>query len=188
MDRFTDTLIITILITGIVPLIAYIIDTIEGAITRLLCKVIGFKAAIFVMNNLTFTGTIHHELSHALVAFLTGAKVRKVELFKPDKEANTLGKVVFTPRGPLVLKSIQIGLTSVAPIIFVGTTSTLLIQLLNNYKATMVGWQTGIILYVITSILIHMRMSKQDIKNYIKVTPVLDIIIFIIIYIVKFCI
>lgn len=57
---------------------------------------------------LTYIGVIHHELSHAFLAILTGAKVLKISLAKKGTVHNgQLGSVTFAPRGPKVIRNIQ---------------------------------------------------------------------------------
>lgn len=77
--------------------------------------VFGPKIAQFIDSRLTFIGVIHHELSHILLALLSGAKIADFELFKPN--GRTLGEVKIIPRGPIFLKAIQKSLSGMAPII-----------------------------------------------------------------------
>ena len=59
-----------------------------------------YRAAGFYRHRWTLltamVGTPVHELSHALVASLFGMKVRKMRLYEPDPESNTLGYVHYS--------------------------------------------------------------------------------------------
>jgi len=135
-----------------------------------------------IANRLTFVGTMHHELSHAIVLFLTGAKILKINFFYP--QGAILGKVTFQPRGNKILQSIQLTLGSVAPVITGITSFYILI-----YKALSFcteAWQTGVIYYLIISILMHTTMSKQDIKNALRGLPICSLIIFLIFFAINF--
>ena len=91
------------------------IHFIQFLINLLFSKMIGPDATYIFLNKITFIGVIHHELSHALLAFITGAKIVQVKLFKYDEEDGSLGQVVFYPRGPLLLRCIQDLFSSIAP-------------------------------------------------------------------------
>ena len=70
-----------------------------------------------LINYITFVGVMHHELSHALLAFLSGAKVTEIKLFRIHHNDGALGYVAYAPRGNFILQSIQKVVTSIAPII-----------------------------------------------------------------------
>ena len=97
LERLIHAAISTAIIIVAVPLVGMLIEFITMEITRGLAKHMGVSTALFIMNGLTFVGTIHHELSHALYALITGAKVTNVEVFKPKDDR--LGCVEFIPRG-----------------------------------------------------------------------------------------
>ena len=61
----------------IIPLIGMIINFI---VTIILSRIIRGKLYLFVANTLTFPGVMYHELSHALFAFITGAKIEKISM------------------------------------------------------------------------------------------------------------
>jgi hypothetical protein len=159
----------------------FIIDKITCLITRIASKVIGCTLANGIMIYVFFIGTVHHELAHALLAWITGARIDKVELFHPKN--GTLGSVQFTPRKGLILGGIERVLASSAPITCGFATLTALMYFLraNNPQ----GVIRGIILYLMISIFVHMRMSKEDIKVYIKGLWVVAIILLIIFYIIN---
>lgn len=175
-ERLLHALISTGIIIIIVPLAGMLISFITEEITIALAKGIGITPALFVMNVLTFVGTIHHELSHALYALITGAKVTKVEVFKP--EGNRLGKVEFSPRGNWMTKSIQLTMSAVAPMVQGFITEVLLIKLFLMITGPL--WLKILIGYFFFSIFIHMTMSGSDAKAALKGLPFVALIIFII--------
>lgn len=110
----------------------------------------------------TFIGVIHHELAHFLLALLTGAKIQSVVLFRLKAKDGNIGEVSFTPRGWNVAQSMQVVLSSVAPMLL-GFISLLILFVVVNPIVTGV-WQI-VLYYVEFSILLNMSLSKQDVKN-----------------------
>ena len=175
-ERLLQALISTGIIVLIVPVVGLLIEFITEEITIALAKGIGISPALFVMNILTFIGTIHHELSHALYALITGAKVTKVEVFKPD--GNRLGKVEFIPRGNWMTKSIQLTMSAVAPTVQGFITEVLLVRLFMSLSGPL--WLKIVLGYVMFSIFIHMTMSSADVKAALKGLPFVALLIFVI--------
>lgn len=120
-----------------------------------------FNTAQLVDKWLFILGTIHHELSHLIVAVLTGAKVTGVKLFSIRNDSDALGYVTFIARGPLVFRLIQRGLVSIAPIVC-GCVSIYLLYYYGLQGKQWLDVQALISLFVIISIVHHMSMSKQD--------------------------
>lgn len=116
-----------------------------------------------LINYVTFIGVVHHELSHALLAFLTGAKVTEVKLFRINHKDGRLGYVSYAPRGNFIMMSIQKVFASVAPILmgFV-TCGFLYMYVLPMAEASI--WGICLFYYVFLSIILHMSLSKQDIQ------------------------
>jgi hypothetical protein len=171
-----DALISTILTLLIIPCISYVLNEVVKCIAKILSNIFGTKIAYVILNFITFVGTIHHELSHALFAFITGAKIVKINAFKPS--GDTLGNVVFTPRGNKIMQAIQMTLSTIAPII----TGICSIYLLYSKVLTICTkpYQLFIIYYLIFSILLHMSMSKQDIKCAMKGLSICTVIIYLV--------
>lgn len=177
-------LINTLILIMAVPLIGIAIDYLNKLILGFIQNIFGRKIAYIFANRITFIGTVHHELAHALFAVITGAKIIKINLFKA--QGDTLGSVVFNTRGNHLLKSIQLTMTSIAPVILGIVSEYLLItKVVSNINNMVLLW---IIYYVIISILLHMTMSTQDIKNALRGLPICTIIIYILLYITKFSI
>lgn len=177
-NRVFNAIMCTFIVLVIAPLIGFIIEQVTRLLTRVLARIFGCTIANGIMTYVFFVGTIHHELAHALLAFITGARVDKVELFYPKN--GTLGSVQFTPRKGLILGSLEKVLASSAPITCGFATLTALISYLraNNPQ----GLLRGLIMYLIISIFVHMRMSKEDIKVYVKGIWVVAVILLVVFY------
>lgn len=128
---------------------------------RTYTRVLGGGLAKFIDNRLTFIGVIHHELSHALLAFITGAKITSCKLFKIKD--GTLGHVDIVPRGPWIVRLIQQALCGVAPVLCGGITLYLMYYY-GLYIRQTYDYITVILLMLAMSISYHMSMSKQDFK------------------------
>ncbi len=175
-ERLTATLVSTAIIIFIIPLIGLIIDEISKYLAKALAKTVEISITLFVMNYLTFIGTVHHELSHALYGFVTGAKITKVELFKPN--GTTLGQIQIVPRGNVVFRSFQLCMSAIAPTVQGLITECLLLKFFPAQSEII--WLKAIIVYVMISIFIHMTMSIQDIKSALKGLPICMVLVFIV--------
>lgn len=128
---------------------------------RTYTRAIGGRFARFIDNRLTFIGVIHHELSHALLAFITGAKITSCKLFQVKN--GTLGHVDIVPRGPLIVRLLQQALCGIAPVLCGGIT-LYIIYYYGIYLRQTYDYITIILLILAMSISYHMSMSKQDFK------------------------
>lgn len=182
MSRAVSALVNTVIIMMIIPIIGIIINWITDKTIRFIYKHCGRLVTLLIANYLTFVGTMHHELSHAIFAFCTGAKIIKIDLFYP--EGHTLGKVIFKPRGNTITKSIQLTMSAIAPVVLGCITEYFLISYVSANSLNDIA--SFIIYYLIISILLHMTMSKQDIKNAIRGLPICTIIVYCIIFATKF--
>ena len=175
-ERLIDAAISAGIIILIVPVVGLLIDFITEEVAKSMAKSIGVSVTIFILDYLTFIGTVHHELSHALYALITGAKVTKVEIFKPT--GNRLGCVEFSPRGNWITKSLQLTLSAVAPTVQGFVSEVLLFKLITWLQGPL--WLKIVIGYVMASIFIHMTMSSADVKAAWKGLPFVALLIFII--------
>lgn len=182
MSRAYIALINTVIVILGMVLSGVTIDFIITRLTLVIYKYLGNFMTLLIMNYLTFVGVIHHELSHALFAFITGADVIKVDLFKVTN--NTLGQVVYRPRGNMFLRSIQNTLSAIAPMVTGIFSEYTLYNILTKYKLN--GSIKVLIYYLMISILCHMRLSNQDIKMMLRGLLIFSLIIFIIMYITQF--
>jgi len=157
-------------------LLVILIVALSGMVNFLLVNsVLGPSYRIFVA-----PGIVVHEFSHALICFLTGAKITKISLF--DKQG---GSVRHQPSrlpviGPLLI--------SFAPFIFgtgliilfahwlgIRTTEMTTLQLdpasISSYIVTLfhrinfADWRNIFILYLALSVAVTMTPSSQDILN-----------------------
>lgn len=134
--------------------------------------------------NATFLGVFHHELSHALFALLTGAKINSITLFRISHKDGKLGEVKFTPRGLGITQAVQVVLASIAPMI----TGALSLWGLVGFAIPWAGrehgiWASILLSYLAFSIFMHMSLSGQDIKNifskFLYLFPILFIVFFL---------
>lgn len=130
---------------------------------------------------LTFVGVIHHELSHLLLAFLTGAKIESVVLFRVKPKNGNIGEVTFRPRGSKWVQALQVVLSSVAPMLL-GFWSIWVLTMVLMPNA--VGIHMGVYAYLTFSIFMNMALSKQDIKNIFSKFGWLLLVLFIMFFIV----
>lgn len=135
---------------------------IEQLINRILGLFMGSEFAFIFCNFLTFPGTILHELSHAFVATITGAKVTEISFFDFGP---ALGHVSYRTRGNKFMRALQNSLTACAPVISGCIALPLLIILLGKIESipAIIG-----VIYLIVSVIDHMTMSIIDIVNYFK--------------------
>ena len=154
-----------LIITLIIPIWGLLIYLLNKFIYAILTKITSEKIAMVIVNWLTIPGVIHHEISHAFVAFMTGAVITEFKPFWPDRATGSLGHISFVARGSLFLRSLQYTLTSTAPVIMGTVTSIILFSLT---KISLPISTLFLLLYLIFSILIHASMSVADVKVMVK--------------------
>lgn len=181
MDRALLALINTVIIMMIIPILGIVLNWIIDKTVSFLYRHFGRFITLLIVNYLTFVGTMHHELSHAILAFITGAKVIKIDLFYPN--GNTLGQVLYRTRGNIITKSIQNTMASIAPML-IGTITEY--WLISAFRVCDILGIKLLLAYLIISILFHMRLSSQDLKMCIRGLPICSLIIGCILYITKF--
>lgn len=172
-DNIGKQLIIALVITLAIPLVGGIITLIRNILVKISVNFLGQKKTYFLFNRLTFVGVIHHELSHALWATLTGAKVKKIVFFKP--RGDMLGYVEFKPRGNFVLQAIQQTITAIAPVFCGLFTIGGLWYLSNTYSLSLLV--SILVDYCIFSIFIHMTMSAQDVRVMWRGMPIVYLVV-----------
>ena len=175
-------LITAIILTASVPILGLIAEYVNKLLKLCLKKVFGPKFTYVLCNYITFPGTVHHELSHALLAFVTGAKIDSISLFKPD--GDSLGCVEYRNRGSFVFRAIQNSMSAIAPILCGAATSSAIIYALFNCDIPIPA--VIALIYILVSIILHMRMSNADIKIMWKGIPVVFLIVLIVVWITKF--
>ena len=158
-------LIVTTIICVSVIIIGYLVNKVEQWQLHLMSDKVGSKIASFICNRVTFPGTIIHELSHALFALLTGAKVLEVKCFEMFAHGR-LGHVKFAMVGTKLKRMVQLSFVSCAPVIVGLILEYILIKVIFTYELSL-GIQI-FLWYMMVSIADHMSMSSVDIKNYLK--------------------
>lgn len=184
MNSIIEALINTLQIILFIFVIGYILGILSEILNTVLIKLFGIKTALILLNRVTFIGVIHHELSHAIFGFISGAKIKSVDLFRPKD--NSLGSVKIVPRGNKIIQSFQLTLTAIAPVLTGMISLCIIIGLTTSNFQYLKLWQLVIIIYLFISILSHSNMSKADLKCAIKGLPMCTILIFIAEYITKF--
>lgn len=176
INYFLTALILTLIIPAF--------GIVMGMLRKIIYNIISILSALFAFalaNYLTFPGVIHHELSHAIWGFLTGAKITNITLFKPN--GMSLGHVDMYYRGPWFLRSIQACVSSAAPV-FCGLITSYF--LFTTAIPSVSGFLLILLYYILFSVLMHMTMSIPDIKCFFKGFWGFYIIVFIICIITKF--
>lgn len=164
------------LIPTAIFVVGLLVEWFGNLLTLMLSWLFGKKAAFFIRNRLTFIGTVHHELAHALFATVSGAKVTKIELFKV--RGKQLGCVEFYPRGNAVIRAIQMTLASIAPVLCGALSLSVIFWIFTSFPLEI--WQIIVLGYLFISIFFHMNMSTQDVKNAWKGIPVILLIEYIV--------
>ncbi len=159
--------VLAVLALAAIPGVGMFVSYLRNMLYRFFGRTLGPKAAFAIMNYLTFPGVMAHELSHALVARVTGCRINEVKLFRPSGDA--LGYVRFTCQGKPSRMAFQAAASSCAPV-FMGFVT---ISLLSALAARFSGyWHVGLLAYhAAFSTACHMTMSRQDLKSYRKGVP-----------------
>lgn len=164
--RFFEYPITAFSILCICPVIGWIIERMTTLLNRVLFRISGKNTVADLVNKFTIFGVIHHELSHALFAFITGAKVQRIGLYEPvDK---SLGSVTYSVRGPWYMQAIQHTMSAIAPVACGVVSLTCIYRYITENGDNIPLWGLILIVYIFISIFLHMRMSKSDLDNMKK--------------------
>lgn len=155
--------------------IGMIASAIEHITNVIISMVLGGAFALVFCNYLTIPGTILHELSHAIVATITGARVTEISFFDIGL---SLGHVSYRNRGPKFLRALQDSLTACAPVIG-GVFALAFLWEKLTYQDHGLAATMGLI-YLIVSVIDHMTMSIPDVINYFKGIWASAIVVFLI--------
>lgn len=151
----------TVLVPVGILALGLVMELIAQAVTTVIAFFTGPLAAFGIRTYATYIGTVIHELSHATFAFLTGAKVEKITLIP---KGTTLGSVEYTPRGNKFFQGLQMSLSAVAPTL-VGT-ALLWLMFTKGWPHLTEAWHYVLFFYLALSILFHMDLSLQDLRNF----------------------
>lgn len=163
----------TLLISGIVTtltclsviIIGLLIERLQRLEMKLLRNVFSNNLSVFIIDRVTFPGTMLHECAHALFAWFTGAQVQRVKLLT-FFNAHTLGEVIYAPRGNKLQQHVQMTFTSCAPVIMGIIELSILAKLFQTFIFPF--WLSFLLSYLFICILNHMSMSDVDIKCYLR--------------------
>ncbi len=160
---FLRSLAETLLVFALMLVLGCAVALINWLISWILALVLGMIPTFIIMNFATYPGTVHHELSHALIVFLTGGRVKKICLVPSP---TSLGHVEFQTRGNVFFRSLQLSLSAVAPVLCGLVTEALLF--IYVYPAAVQTWQKVLFFYLAISIFIHLTLSIQDLINFFQ--------------------
>ncbi len=182
-NPFSFALLFAICIPLTLPVIAIILNLFCEVLASALAQTLRSKSlALLVFNYLTFPGVMLHETAHALFAFLTGAKVEEIALFKV--EDGSLGHVSISNRGNEFLVMLQNLLTSSAPM-FVGSAALYAIFRVLRAFPDLSGFGKYVLHYLMFSFFIHMTMSESDVNHYMKGVPLLMVILYTVFFFLR---
>lgn len=177
---YVYSLIQVVCIWFILVAIGELVSLISETFMKMMTVPFGRKGAFYICNYLTYIGTVHHELSHAIMATITGAKVTRIVLVPREKK---LGSVEFKTSTNFILKSIQLVITSIAPVACGMVSLYIMITLIYGYCNEI--WQVILFWYVFISIMIHMTLSKQDVSNIFRGLAVCMGLLYLILIVVQ---
>lgn len=175
---FGNYLITAAILTMAIPIFGFLFSKVLEFLYRVLRSIIGEGLTYFLFNYVSFPGVYHHELSHALLATVTGAKVTKIVFFHPS--GDHLGYVTYRVRGNIFFQAIQRTFTSIAPVFCGLLTSYGLFYLLTSQSHPF--WCSGLLIYLIISILLHITMSSQDFRVMWKGMPLVYLLVLVLVW------
>ena len=174
-NLFLYSLALAVVVPFLIIVVGYALNLLQMGLAELLALFLDPWWVEVIINYLFFPGVMLHELSHAFMALITGAKVSEVKLFK--KQGKSLGHVSFSPRGSKIMISIQEVFISSAPMFFGAMIvfASFKLMLLIPWSAWLLKVLAG---YVGASMFFHMTMSSQDVKVFVKGIPTIMILVF----------
>ena len=156
--------VLSLLAMAVIPAMGWLIERGRHYLYLWLCNVFHSRAGYIVMNYATFPGVMLHELCHVLMAKLTGAKVDKVKFFEPS--GTSLGYVQFHCNGKKSSHAFQMAATACAPVAL----GFVVVALLRSGITFFHGFPVcqAYLWHMLVSMLLHMTMSKEDLKSYLR--------------------
>lgn len=140
-------------------------------------KISGGKILEMIEVWATYPGVVYHELSHALFALLSGAKVSEIHLFPESKtkmvqgkatKTRTLGYVKYCPQGSVRKRAFQSAVSAIAPSVMGTVGILLLIYFAGSHFSEIPVWGWILWFYAVICVGLHSAMSKTDIENFAK--------------------
>ena len=179
-DPIVFSALVAILLPFAVIALGFVLNYIGIALAYLVSLFADPSIVFAAINYLFFPGVMLHELSHALLAFLTGAKITEIALFK--REGDALGHVSFINRGNFFVQSLQNIFASAAPM-FCG--ALVVYGCYYGFTHTDILWLKILLGYIGVSMFYHMTMSPADIRIYLRGLPVFIAIVFIVTFVLR---
>ena len=178
-NQYLWAFINALVLCAALPLIGTIVNVVtDYGIGGLITLITGNPNIYYVFHNyICAPGVVVHELSHTIAAIITLAHIDKVELYKKSDKDSTLGGVEFTTSGGIILSCLQLTVLACAPVI-TG------LEAVYGYYFLITTYELNIFVlilltYLVICIIIHMTMSPQDIKLYIRGIPLFFLIFFV---------
>ena len=177
-DIYSNNILFAAVVAALLPFAIILLGLFLNYLRDALALLVGFFVDPWLVyatiNYLFFPGVMLHELSHAFLAFITGAEVTEVALFK--REGNSLGHVNFRNRGNLFFRALQNTFASAAPM-FCG--AAIVYACYFGIMHISILWLRILLGYVGVSMFCHMTMSVEDLKIYVKGIPIFMGILFV---------
>ena len=153
----------------------------QALAVRAIAFVAGAASANVIVGYLTYPGVLFHELSHALAAILSGARVTGISLGRvaaADGSGWVLGSVSFVPRGPKLLQAFQLALTGIAPAL----TGLAGLAALVHFGPALCSkpWHWALLAYLFICVLLHMDLSSADITRILEGLPLVALTAFVV--------
>jgi hypothetical protein len=172
-------LIIAALLPFVIIAVGYLIQLIGEALASGLSIMFAPQVASGLVNYVFFPGVVLHEMAHAFLAVITGAKITEVALFKHVDDS--LGHVNFRNRGNIIVVALQNIFISSAPM-FIGAVVVWGCFYWIHALGHTLLWLRILLGYIGVSMFFHMTMSPADIKVYVKGIPLFIVIVFVVVF------
>lgn len=171
-----------VLVVVAMAVVAMLASSLLQAVTKgVIALVAGSASADLIEGYLTYPGVVFHELSHALFATISGAKVTGISLSRTplaDGSGYVLGSVTFVTRGNRVLRSFQLALTGVAPLIT--GLAAMYLMLRYAFPACTKPWHWAVWGYLFLCVLLHTELSGTDLTRILEGLPIILLILFVV--------
>lgn len=172
-------LIIAVLLPFVIIAVGFFIQLIGDALASGLSMMFAPQVASGLVNYVFFPGVVIHEMAHAFLAVITGAKITEVALFKHVDDS--LGHVNFRNRGNIIVVALQNIFISSAPM-FIGAVVVWGCFYWIHVLGHTLLWLRILLGYIGVSMFFHMTMSPADIKVYVKGIPLFIVIVFVVVF------
>lgn len=166
-------------LVGLVALVALFSSGIEHLFKYIVNGATGTSKTAYVIEGyLTYPGVVYHELSHALFAVLSGARVNSFSL-RRRQEADgsvTLGSVGLLVSAHPLMGAFQLTLSGIAPSVM-GVLAMVLMCLF-AFPSCTEWWQWAIWSYLFVCVLLHSEMSRVDLQEAGRGLPIIILFLF----------